>query len=293
MNKTAVLLFFIISFFSCLSDKSKPVDSESLIMPAVMLTPSGTLDKDISESSGIAKSRIYRDIYWLHNDSGDKSAIYPMSLKDKDLKNSINIPGIKNSDWEDITIDEEGNLIIGDFGNNNNLEGPFSLYILPEPDPYKGTMKGDVKTYLYVYPDYSDTPETQNFDCEAVFWFKGKIYLLTKHWSDFFTTLYRFDTLNVDRILKPSKITDFKIYGTVTGAAVSDDMSMLAVITYTNIWVFSDFQNDYFFSGSVYYLPVRAGQIEAVCFEDEDTLLITSEQRNIFEVDLSMLKKIR
>lgn len=293
MKKTAALFLTVISFFSCISEEPEPIDAGMLNMPTVFLSPSSKLDKDINESSGIAKSIKYEDIYWLHNDSGDKSVIYPYSAKGEKLKNSIKIPGIKNRDWEDLTIDDTGNLIIGDFGNNNNREGPFSLHILPEPDPYKGIIKGSVKTYLYSYPDYLDTPETKNFDCEAVFWFKGKIYLLTKHWSDPRTTLYRFDSLSTDHILKPEKITDFRIFGMVTGAAASDDMSKLAVITYTSIWVFSDFENDDFFGGSISYLPVIAGQIEAVCFEDADTLIITNEQRHIFHVDLSLLKQIR
>ena len=293
MKKTALLLISIFSLFSCASEEREPVDPESLAIPAVTLTPSEKLDKDVDESSGIAKSRTYSDVYWLHNDSGDKSVIYPMSLNNEDLKNSVKIPGIKNNDWEDITIDDYGSIIIGDFGNNKNGEGPFSLYKFLEPDPYKGIMRGTVDTYLFVYPDYSDTPETKNFDCEAVFWFSGKIYLLTKHWSDLKTTLYRFDSLETDKILKPSRITDFEIYGMVTGAEASHDMSKLAVITYTSIWVFSDFKDDRFFSGSIYYLPVRAGQIESVCFEDKDTLIITNEQRNLFKVDLSMLKRVR
>ena len=97
--------------------------------------------------------------------------------------------------------------------------------------------------------------------------------------------LYRFDSLETGSVIKPERVTDFQIYGMVTGADVSRDMQKLAVITYTSIWVFSNFSADDFFSGDIHYLRVKAGQIEAVCFDDNETLLITNEQRDVFSVE--------
>ena len=45
--------------------------------------------------------------------------------------------------------------------------------------------------------------------------------------------------------------------------------------------------------GSMVVLPITAQQCEAICFDDEDTLLITSEQMEIFELKLDQLIDIK
>ena len=79
----------------------------------------------ISEMSGLAKSRRYADVYWMHNDSGDRARLFAV-----DGEGKIIIPGFMRSfyygeqeeadknpwpgliietavniDWEDIAVD--------------------------------------------------------------------------------------------------------------------------------------------------------------------------------------------
>src|SRR5690606_40774500 len=58
-------------------------------------------------------------LIWAIQDSGNKNEIYGLS-RNGSMKEIISVKGIVNTDWEDIAADNEGNLYIGDFGNNDN-----------------------------------------------------------------------------------------------------------------------------------------------------------------------------
>lgn len=60
------------------------------------------------------------------NDSGNKSVLYGLDGEGS-IKRSIKI-NAKNRDWEDLTIDPEGNIYIGNFGNNENDSKQLSIY---------------------------------------------------------------------------------------------------------------------------------------------------------------------
>ncbi len=90
----------------------------------------GKLPKSIEESSGLI---LYNDTLFItHNDSGDKPILYFINLKG-DLIHQITISNAINDDWEEITKDEQGNIYIGDFGNNLNKRKNLTIYkIAPE-----------------------------------------------------------------------------------------------------------------------------------------------------------------
>jgi uncharacterized protein YdgA (DUF945 family) len=56
-------------------------------------------------------------LLWVIEDSGNANKIYGLNQTRK----NITIRMLK-IDWEEITKDKEGNLYIGDFGNNENKE---------------------------------------------------------------------------------------------------------------------------------------------------------------------------
>ena len=75
------------------------------------------LPKDLKEVSGIETTEKSK-YYWMLNDGGNKPKIYALSKKGN-IKREVSIES-KNHDWEDLASDDEGNLYIGDFGNNNS-----------------------------------------------------------------------------------------------------------------------------------------------------------------------------
>ena len=257
-------------------------------------------EKEINESSTIVKSRNFPDLFWTLNDSGDSARIFPFNANGEayypewDNSNSeMRIPDAVNIDWESMTADDKGNLIIGACGNNTNMRRDLALYVVPEPTPTQANKTRVLKTIFFRYPDQEAyPPEKRNFDCEAIFFAKGKYYLLSKHRSDSHTKLYRLDKMESNEINELTLISEFDIQGMVTDADASIDGKRLAVLTYNNIWLFEADTPEEFFTGKISYKEISAKQCEAICFDNDD-LLITNEQTEIFRLPISALTKIK
>lgn len=268
------------------------------------LTPYAQIKaKAIDESSGIVKSRQFENVYWTHNDSGDSARIFAITRNGESIRNGwakqndepyegIPIGDALNIDWEDISTDDQGNLIIAACGNNDNARRDLALYVVPEPDPTKIWKIRARQRINFHYPDQKEFPhpDKMDFDCEALFYASGKHYLVSKNRSSPETKLYRLDA-HEPYISSPlTLISAFNLRGQATAADASPDGKMLAVLTYTSCWIFvKPVGSDNYFAGKAYYKTFYAKQCEAICWDDEQTLIISNEQKNLFEVKLSEL----
>ncbi len=268
-----------------------PVKADTLA-----LKPYAKFDSEmINESSALVKSRQYDNVYWTLNDSGDESRIFAVTRDGNLIKprwardySGIHIPDAVNVDWEDITTDNNGNLIIGACGNNSNVRKDLAVYIVKEPHPLATFSTRYFKKIDFYYPDQkSFPPDTTNFnyDCEAVFTCNNTLYFLSKHRSGSNTRLYRLDSYSTEMPNPLTKLAEFEINGMVTAADCSKDGKKLAVLTYTNIWLFEDYEDDNFFDGRMRFMPIKAKQCEAIAF-DGDKLIITNEQMELIEVPM-------
>ncbi len=277
----------------------------------------------LSEISGIVRSRTYPGVWWVHNDSGDEPRLFaidaqghvvmPARLRNRYYAQEFEEgkepwPGISmlNSahvDWEDITIDD-GRLYIADMGNNGNARRDLGFYIVNEPNP-QATDRGarPISFIPVAYPDQeSYPPEDWRFDCEAVFVSGGRLYLLTKHRAEgrvdrltYGTNLYRLDTTHSDR---ENILTLVSAGGELplvpTAADLSPDGKRLAVLSYDGVWMFEapDASDDWL-GGKAWRLaisPMRLRQAEGICWDDETTVRIVNEQRDLFTLDVKHLK---
>lgn len=260
----------------------------------------------ISESSGIVRSKLWPDWLWTHNDSGDSARIFAVRKSGTLVKpgwTGDNYQGLKvedavNIDWEDIATDESGNLIVAACGNNSNARRDLAIYIFPEPNASHLAATRVFHRYDFIYPDQLDFPPIDNnFDCEAIFYTRGKLYLLTKHRSDSLTKLYRFDELDPIGLNVPTLLGEFDVRGQVTAADVSEDGQRLAVLTYRHVWIFkADRRNDNYFEGDVFWAPlntIATKTCESLCFWDDDSLLIGNEERELYEIKASDLLELQ
>jgi hypothetical protein len=277
--------------------------------------------KPIDEMSGIARSRTYKDVYWVHNDSGDRARIFPIRLdgnvvippfasrRDSSDRledpstpyEGIQIEGAVNIDWEDIALDGD-TLYIADVGNNSNARRDLAIYVVKEPNPETTLQAHALKRIPIAYPDQKAFPSDEwHYDCEAVFVFKGKLYLITKHRAprqpntpETSAKLYRLDSMHADRVNFLTKVdAHADLGGWVTAAAMSPDERTLAVLCQAPqqaIWLFErPARGDRFFSqGKARRIPFRgAKQCEAIEWIDNTRLVITNEQRELFILSIA------
>ena len=234
---------------------------------------------------------------WAVQDSGNESKLF--NIDDKGgVIGEVNV-GITNNDWEDLTCDAEGNLYIGDFGNNNNDRKDLAIYKLA-PD-----FKTAVSTTSFYYPEQDKFPPKKSqfkYDCEAFFEHNGNFYLFTKNRSA------RFDgSLFVYKVPNKQGRHAAKLMGTiktcsayrkcaVTSADISPDGTKAVLLTGDKIFVLTDFDKDNFAEANMQMLELgHSTQKESICFKDNDTLFIADEKDDdeggkLYEVRISELQ---
>ncbi len=145
-------------------------------VPGPPLEPLGTLDRQrIPEASGIVKSRRYPEIFWVHNDSGNPPLLFAIRRDGKIVREfRLEVPNI---DWEDIAIDDQGHLYLGDIGNNGGVLPLRGIYRIDEPDPAEALDRPlrASSSAFYAFPS------KERFDAEGLIYDGGTAILVAKY----------------------------------------------------------------------------------------------------------------
>lgn len=92
-------------------------------------------DPRITESSGLAASRLHPGVYWTHNDSDDGAHLYAVDSGTGRTVATVTLTGVgRPRDIEAISIGPDNQIYVGDIGDN--LGGSWQyvwIYRLPEP----------------------------------------------------------------------------------------------------------------------------------------------------------------
>ncbi|HYF47791.1 MAG TPA: hypothetical protein VEJ63_00180 [Planctomycetota bacterium] len=238
----------------------------------------------VEESSGLVKSHKYKDhdVFWTLSDSGGKEVLYAVTSEGKLLR-EVGIPASKNKDWEDLSMDASGRLIIADIGDNGRKRDHIVLYRLSEPDaldPKSEAQKPEVFKYKYPEADGAHDAEALIINGECG-------YLFTKGMLE--TRCYKLplpekapkDPVAVEFVASTDAVT------AVTGAALSDDGKRLALVTYISIQVFDRPAKEEK-PHPLFTVPRRSrlawlGQTEAVAWDKND-LVLTTEGGAVYRV---------
>lgn len=240
--------------------------------------------KKIKEVSGIHLTK-NSDLIWTIEDSGNANVVYGISAAGEVVE-TIQVD-VTNTDWEDITSDTTGNLYLGDFGNNDNDRKDLCIYKINASDVKNGEIKTAYKV-AFNYPQQTEFPPKKKelfYDCEGFFEHNGFFYLFTKNRSKGFdgtTFLYKIPNKegNHNAVLMGKFVTcpNFNSCA-ITSAAISQDGQKVVILSHDQLWLFEKYQNDDFLTGTVTQLKLDDNtQKEAVCFKDNETLLIADEK---------------
>ncbi|WP_344789154.1 hypothetical protein [Postechiella marina] len=281
MKKSPIFLLILI-FFACKSG---------------FLKIKADLPKSLNEVSGTEKTP-KSDLIWMLNDSGNKPKLYGINKKG-DIITKLNI-NAKNNDWEDLAADTDGNIYIGDFGNNEGKRKDLSI-LKVSASHLDQENEVDIERITFKYENQEKFPpknKNMYFDCEAFFYFNNNLYLFTKsrvkgdHGK---TNMYKVPAKAGNHVAKlvESFTTCEDASCWVTAADISDDGKQVALLTQNGVWLFSNFSTDNFFSGTLKTYPFKNyTQKEGVCFKDNNTLYITDEKAhgeggNLYEMSLN------
>ncbi|WP_230407131.1 hypothetical protein [Pontibacter cellulosilyticus] len=238
-----------------------------------------TLPGEISESSGI---EAVDGQYLTHNDAGNKPYLYKINRNAK-IEQTIKL-NLPNVDWEDLAHDNSGNIYIADTGNNSNRRRELAVYKINLQEP------GKPQAIRFTYEDQKEYPpknEDRNFDCEAIFWHNGSLYLISKDRGQETTAkVYRLPDKPGNHV---AQLTGkHKLNHMVTGAAISPDEETVVLLSEGKLHLFTDYTSAAsFYKGKYKEIDLKkAGQTEGVAFENDQTLIITSEGGNLYRYTL-------
>jgi len=275
------------------------------------LTQVGTVDHQaVPECSALIASPTQERLFWALSDSDGPVRLVPIRPSGLVALPAgvapvfggkryvgVDIVGARNLDWEALAADGAGNLIIGDVGNNLSRRRELVLYLVPEPQ-VGATSAAPARRLTFAWPDQTEFPDPElSHDCEAIFWYKGRLHLLTKHRRDTLSRLWRAEIPASANRAYLTLVGAFDAHGMVTDASLSPDGRRLAVLTYRMLWVFDlAAKPDNPLAAPALARPidppVGQWQLEGCAWTDNDTLLLGSEQGGLFRVRLSDLAPV-
>lgn len=202
--------------------------------------------RTLKETSGIAASGIFDDIYYIHNDSGDTSRFFAVTPKGN-LVSTFYFPMDKNIrpadlDCEDISVGKgpkpnKSYVYLGDIGDNYNGRPYVTIYRFEEKLSWmKGTEHHIVPAQLHLhYPDGSKDSEAMMVDP-----IQNLLYIVNKRTDTVrvYTTPLNFKDKE-DRILTlRSKvlIPGFKPFKYITAGDISRDGTKILLKSYGKVY---------------------------------------------------------
>ncbi|MFB6722102.1 hypothetical protein ACFCV3_18145 [Kribbella sp. NPDC056345] len=130
-------------------------------------------DSRIKESSGLAKSQKYEDLYWTVNDSNDTARVFGVDT-DGDVKVVLKFKADVR-DVEAVAVDREGTIYIADIGDNTKSRDTIEIYTIPEPDSLENAENVRYHRYDFKYPDGAHDAETLLVQPET-----NQLFIVTK-----------------------------------------------------------------------------------------------------------------
>lgn len=250
MNKFLVL--FLMILFSCNTGKLDVVTD---------------LPSSLKEASAVEKV-VNSDLLWTIEDSGNKNNIYGLDL-DGNIVKDIDISNSSNIDWEDLTSDDDGNLYIGDFGNNSKNRDDFTIYKVSNLN----SEKTKAQRINFILPK-----KVKPKDFEAFFLLKNNFYIFSKENKS--CMLFKVPNRIGKQIAHLA--FEFNLKGKnlkITSADISDDGKTLILLNHDKLWKITDYNGDNFFEGNIQELVFdHNSQKEGICFKDANSVYITDEK---------------
>ena len=247
------------------------------------------LPDGVNETSGLI---YYNNSFWTINDSGNPPILYRLDSASGSILQQITVSDGFNVDWEGLAQDEE-NIFIGDFGNNNGDRTDLGIYIIKKselPDIGNGQVQS---THIsFVYSDYTKQPakwKETDYDCEAMISVEDSLYLFSKNWIDNQTRLYRLDKTPGEQIAE--LIYTYNVQGLITDASYNEESNEVSLLGYSQstftpfFWLLFDYSENNFFSGNkrrINLASLFGAQTEGIAYTTGKFGVLTNEKNILY-----------
>ena len=211
--------------------------------------------KELDEISGIAVSGIRKDIYYIHNDSGDTSRFFAIT-PDGSLKNVIYFKGDPSQplgavDCEDIAVGigpdkNKSYVYLGDIGDNRGVRNYITIYRFEEKQNWaKDSLikNAEVVPVHYKYPDGPKDAESLMIDP-----IEKLIYIVSKRADSVtvYTTPLNFKSNDTLVLSKKCKLyfNGFRPFKWITAGDISRDGQQILLKSYEKVYYWKRSNNE-------------------------------------------------
>jgi hypothetical protein len=90
---------------------------------------------EVTEASGIARSTLHSDRFWVINDGGSPPVLHAIGADGRD-EGSLQLEEASNLDWEAVAsfkLDGKSWLLVADAGDNSAIRDQSKIYVVEEP----------------------------------------------------------------------------------------------------------------------------------------------------------------
>lgn len=287
-----IKLFFVLMFLSC--GNTDAIDAlrlneEPIIIGVIDSDPVGdieitkvvNLSSVIKETSGLIN---FNGRIITHNDSGGEPILYEININSGEIDREVRISNVNSTDIEDIAQDENF-IYLCDIGNNSNNRKNQAIYKISKNDYLdKNEVVAEVISISYKeQTDFSKSNQSTNFDAEAVVVIGNELYLFTKNWGDFRTSVYRIPTLM--GTYEITEVDSYDIGGLITGADYNATNNTILLTGYIGFIPFvvelSDFTENNPLNGKIQknsIILTGSRQIEGIAVNPDGSYYISAEE---------------
>jgi len=259
-----------------------------------------TLDKKHTEVSGMIFHQPTQKL-WMLQDKGNPSELYIYSV-DGTFENTVTVNNQENTDWEDLSQDTNGNIYIGNFGNNDNKRKDLRILKVDAGSLTSNSVNTSQETTFY-YEDQTEFPPKKSnllYDCEAFVATNDSFYLFTKNRSKGFDgTFYVYKVPNKNGNFKAEKIATLETCGqykscAITGATLNKNGNQIALLTHDKVLLIPFVNDDSFKQENITIKELgHNSQKEAITFKSDKELFMADESEKgkkggkVFMLDLN------
>jgi len=258
------------------------------------------LDKKHTEVSGMIFYAPTQKL-WMLQDKGNPSELYVYSV-DGTFENTVTVNNQENTDWEDLSQDSNGNIYIGNFGNNDNKRKDLRILKVDAGYLTSNSVNTSQETTFY-YEDQTEFPPKKSdllYDCEAFVATNDAFYLFTKNRSKGFDgTFYVYKVPNKSGNFKAKKIATLETCGqykscAITGAALNKNGNQIALLTHDKVLLIPFVNDDSFKQENITIKELgHNSQKEAITFKSDKEIFMADESEKgkkggkVFMLDLN------